>query len=81
MEKVKKTKLFWLYFVISVLTLGLGVVMLPVWQSTSLPFNKIGVEFVNYVIGGLIIAYVASYLIPKISSLFSRVIASTYPAK
>lgn len=65
MEKVKKTKLFWLYFVVSVLTLGLGVVMLPVWQSTSLPFNKIGVEFVNYVIGGLIIAYVASYLIPK----------------
>lgn len=65
MEKIKKTNLFWIYFVASVLLIALGVIMLPVWQNTSLPFKTIGVEFVNYVIGGLIIAYVASYLIPK----------------
>ncbi|MBQ7906757.1 MAG: hypothetical protein IJ309_02155 [Clostridia bacterium] len=65
MDKIKKTKWFWLYFVGSGLLLVLGIMLLPAWESTEVFFKSLGSDFVNYIIGGLLVVYSIFYLIPR----------------
>lgn len=65
MDKIKKTKWFWLYFAGSGLLLTLGIMILPVWKDLVPFFDKLSSEFVNYIIGGLLVLYSIFYLIPR----------------
>ena len=63
----KKTKMFWMYFVVSVLLIILGVLFMPVWGGwAECPWKDWGTKFLNIGIAIVILIYLFGYLIKKI---------------
>ena len=60
----KKTKMFWMYFVVSVLLIILGVLFMPVWGGwAECPWKDWGTKFLDIGIAIVILIYLFGYLI------------------
>ncbi len=58
--EVKKTKAFWLYWVMAALAIGLGVFLLPVWENVKVFWNTWatdGISLMLFVIVAIYIVY------------------------
>ncbi len=73
--EIKKTKFFWLYFIVGVCLAGLGVFLLPVWENTNVFWNKWASEGISLMLFVILVIYVC-YLIgcikkdnPKVKKL------------
>ena len=66
--KLEKTKAFWLYIVGGVLSIALGIMLMPFWNSLGKDvfFKTWGGVSVNIMISGLLLAYVLLYLVKRI---------------
>lgn len=64
--KAKKTKLFWVYFVVALFVILGGVVLLPVWDNTDVFWKSWGSQIINIIIGACIIVYLLTFLLRKI---------------
>ncbi|MBO5374246.1 MAG: hypothetical protein J6A54_02200 [Clostridia bacterium] len=62
----RNKKFFWIFFVLSAIFLGLGVMLLPVWENTSLPWNDFGARFFSLIFSIIIIFYIVGYLFKQI---------------
>ncbi len=64
----KKTKLFWLYLVIGILALILGIMLMPVWNSAPdwVFWKSWGQQIVNLIIFVCILLYLILFLLQKI---------------
>ena len=62
----KKTKAFWLYIVLGILSIALAVLLAPFWMNTDVPFKTWGSSFVNIFMGSAILLYLILYLAKKI---------------
>lgn len=65
MLKIKKTKLFFIYFIASLLILLLGVCLLPVWHDTNVFWKNWGNNFIYTIIAILLFIYFLFYLLKK----------------
>ncbi len=72
-DKIKKKahlprnkKFFWMFFVLSALFLVLGGAILPVWESTNVPWKNFGNEFFSLIFFAVILIYIVGYLIKQI---------------
>lgn len=64
--KLEKTKLFWLYFVVSALLITIGVFLLPVWSNSNVFFKDWSNNSIDIILAILIVLYVIFYLFKKI---------------
>lgn len=65
--QVKKTKLFWLYFVFAGLMIIASVFLAPVWDGwKDCPWKTWGTNILGYVIAGAVIFYLCYFLIKKL---------------
>ncbi len=64
----KKTKLWWLYLVVGILMLILGIMLMPVWGKCPdwVFWKDWGMKIVNLIICACIVAYLVLYLVKKI---------------
>ena len=60
---VRKTKFFWMYFVVASLLIFLGVCLLPIWEDSSVFFKNWSNKSIDLILAILIFVYVVFYLI------------------
>lgn len=72
----KKTKLFWLYFVLGTIIILSGVLLMPVWQEAGdwCFFRNWGMEFINIIIAICIALYLFLFLAKKLRDKTNGVI-------
>lgn len=64
---LEKTRAFWLYIVIGVISLALGIMLLPVWKNFEKLFFKDWGEFaINIMMSAALVAYILLYLVKRI---------------
>ena len=64
---LKKTKAFWLYFILAAIFLLAAVMLAPVWSSTDVFFKDWGRKVIDIFIAVLIIIYLCVYLVKKVA--------------
>lgn len=64
--EIKKTKFFFLYFILSALLLTLSIFMAPVWNKTDVFWKDWGVKGVYLIISALLLIYLFCFLLKKI---------------
>ncbi|MBQ7226309.1 MAG: hypothetical protein IJX02_06910 [Clostridia bacterium] len=64
--KLEKTKAFWAYIVGGILSILVGVILMPVWKNVDVFFRTWGSHSVKIMISGLILGYVFLYLVKRI---------------
>lgn len=68
----KKSKAFWLYIVVGILSIIAGVILAPFWlkidNSGKIFFANWGYSVLNFIIAGLILLYIGLYLVKKIAN-------------
>jgi len=64
---LKKTKAFWLYFVLALIFLLAAIVFAPVWSGTDVFFKGWGRKVIDIFIAFLIILYLCTYLVKKVA--------------
>ena len=62
----KKTRFFWLYFIIGILSIIAGVIFAPPWKSVNIFFSSWGSSLVRIMIGIVIFLYIFFFLIRKV---------------
>lgn len=60
----KKTKFFWVHFIVSVIALALGAILMPIYPDKVF-FHDWGTKIVSAIIAGGLIAYLALFLWKK----------------
>lgn len=81
--KVKKTKAFFVYYIIAVLLLVIAVFIAPIWGNTKVVWKDWGNNFIYLIISILLIIYLFGYLLRKMlkkkndSVFISRVVEFT----
>ena len=63
----KKTKAFWLYYVLAAVCLVAAVIFAPIWSGTDIFFKNWGAKVIDLIIAALIIIYLCTYLIKKVA--------------
>lgn len=65
---VQKSKLFWLYIAFGFIFMAIAIMLAPFWLdiSSDIFFASWGRDVIKFIIAGLIILYVATFLIKKI---------------
>lgn len=71
-----KTKLFWIYFIVSAIVIILGVMLMPVWKDCGdwCFFKDWGMQIVNMIIAGCLLLYLFLFLIKKITTRANGVV-------
>ncbi len=64
---LKKTKLFWTYYIAAFICLLAAVVFAPLWSKTDLFFKNWGAKVIDLIIAALIIFYLVTYLSKKVA--------------
>ena len=64
---LKKTKLFWAYYVGAFICLLAAVIFAPVWSNTEIFFKGWGAKVIDLLIAALIIFYLVTYLSKKVA--------------
>lgn len=64
----KKTKWFWLYFVVAAITSALCIFLLPIWEKTSVFFRYWSDDVVQIILAILVLAYIVIYLLKTFNS-------------
>ena len=64
---LKKTKLFWAYYVGALICLLAAIVFAPIWSKTDIFFKGWGAKVIDLLIAALIIFYLVSYLSKKVA--------------
>lgn len=64
----KKTKYYWLYFIVGTITILLGIMFMPIWQNAAdwVFWKSWGKDLVNVIICLCIVLYLSLYLVKKI---------------
>ncbi len=62
----KKTRFFWLYFIIGILSVIAGVIFAPPWQGVKIFFSSWGSSLVRIMIGVVVFLYVIFFLARKV---------------
>lgn len=62
----KKSKIFWLYITVGILTLIFSVILAPFWQGTEVPFKSWGPSAVNITMGIAVVLYLALFLAKRL---------------
>lgn len=62
----KKTRFFWLYIVIGVLSALAGIIFAPPWSSVNIFFSDWGAKIVRIMIGVAIFLYVFLFLLKRV---------------
>ena len=72
----KKTSLYWLYFVAGIVTIILSVMLMPVWsnQGDWCFFKDWGMKIINLIIAAVLILYLCTFLVKKITTRSNGVI-------
>lgn len=72
----KKTKLFWLYFVLGAIIIVSGIMLMPAWQEAGdwCFYRDWGMEFINIIIAICIGLYLFLFLIKKVAKRTNEVI-------
>lgn len=63
----KKTKAFWLYYVLAAICLMAAVVFAPLWSGTDVFFKSWGAKVIDLLIAVLIVVYLCTYLVKKVA--------------
>ena len=64
---LKKTKAFWLYYILAAVCLMAAVIFAPLWSGTDIFFKNWGAKAIDLLIAVLIIVYLCTYLIKKVA--------------
>lgn len=64
----KKTKLYWIYYILAVFLFIGALIVAPVWNDTDLFFKNWGSKLLNILIAVAIFYYIIVYLFKKINS-------------
>ncbi len=64
--KLDKTPSFWMYIVGGLISVAVGVLLLPAWAGMDLFFSTWSAYSVNIMISGLLLAYILLYLVKRI---------------
>jgi len=64
---LKKTKLFWAYYVGALICLLAAVIFAPLWSNTEIFFKSWGAKVIDLLIAALIIFYLVAYLSKKVA--------------
>lgn len=64
--KLEKTPSFWMYIVGGLISIAVGVLLLPAWAGMDLFFSEWSAYSVNIMISGLLLAYILLYLVKRI---------------
>lgn len=67
MNRVKKTKYFFLYFIFSFLILVLGICLLPVWKDLNVFWKNWGNNAIYLIISILLFLYFFFYLLKRVN--------------
>lgn len=62
----KGKKFFWMFFILGIATLLLGVALLPVWQDTDLPWKDLGNKLFSLIFAAIILVYILGFLIKQV---------------
>ena len=71
-ENVKKSriprnkKFYWVFFLLSLASLALGVALLPVWQNTNVIWKDLGTKLFSMIFFFIILVYILGFLIKQI---------------
>lgn len=64
--KLEKTPSFWMYIVGGLISIAVGILLLPAWVGMDLFFSSWSAYSVNIMISGLLLAYILLYLVKRI---------------
>lgn len=64
--KLEKTPSFWMYIVGGLISIAVGILLLPAWAGMDLFFSSWSAYSVNIMISGLLLAYILLYLVKRI---------------
>ncbi len=71
-ENAKKSRLpknkrfYWAFYLLSLISLLLGVALLPVWENTDVVWKDLGAKLISMILFVIIMAYILGYLIKQI---------------
>ena len=66
--EIKKTNLFWLYFIGTAILVVLGILLLPVWSNTDVFFKTWSNAAIDIILAVLLILYVIFYLVKNLKN-------------
>ena len=66
--EIKKTNLFWLYFIGTAILVVLGILLLPVWSNTDVFFKTWSNAAIDIILAVLLILYVMFYLVKNLKN-------------
>ena len=66
--EIKKTNLFWLYFVGTGILVILGVFLLPVWSETNVFFKSWSNASIDIILAVLLVLYIIFYLVKNLKN-------------
>ena len=69
---VKKTKYFWIYFIIAVLGGTLGVFLMPIWAGTTHFWRDWGNKTFELILCCLLVIYIFLFFVPRIKKAKSK---------
>ncbi len=62
----RNKKFYWAFFVLSALSLCLGVALLPVWENTNVIWKDLGTKLFSMILFFIILVYILGFLIKQI---------------
>ena len=62
----KNKKFFWVFYVLSGLSLLLGVALLPAWKNVNVVWNKLGEDGFSLILCSIIMVYIIGFLIRQV---------------
>ena len=71
-NSLQKTKLFWIYFIASILLIAFGIFLLPVWNGTDVFFKDWSGRAMEIIIAVLILIYAGFYLLKNFNRYLVR---------
>ncbi len=62
----RNKKLFWMFYILSIITLVLGIALLPLWAGTGVIWESLGNDFFSMILFCIILVYILGFLIKQI---------------
>jgi signal transduction histidine kinase len=62
----KNKRFYWAFYLLSLISLVLGVALLPVWEKTDVVWKDLGTNLISMILFFIIIVYIVGYLIKQI---------------